>query len=89
VLLVLVAALHDGDSGVRSQSAKALGQLAQAVVHRLDVLSALIDALRDEESDVRCEAAETLGQMMAQGVRVFRRWWRKVEGKTVEELASL
>jgi len=45
--------------------------------------------MHDEDGDVRSRAAEALGQMMAQGVRVFRRRWGKVEGKRVEELATL
>ena len=53
------------------------------------MLSALVQALRDADADVRFRAAEALGQIMAQGVRVFRRRWGKVEGKTIQELAAL
>jgi HEAT repeat protein len=81
--------LHDKDGGVRARAAKALGQIGETVARRPEVLPALVAALRDEDGDVRFRAAEALGQIMAQGVRVFRRLWGKVEGKRVEELANL
>jgi HEAT repeat protein len=89
VLLALVAALHDKDEGVRSQAARALGQIGKTGADHPDVLPALLEALRDQDSYVSAEAAEALGQLMAQGVRVFRRWWGKMEGRMVEQLASL
>jgi HEAT repeat protein len=90
VLLALVRiALHDTDGGVRSRAAEALGQIGEAAARHPEVLPALVQAMHDEDGDVRSRAAEALGQMMAQGVRVFRRRWGKVEGKRVEELATL
>jgi HEAT repeat protein len=88
MLLALVAALRDKDEGVRSQAARALGQLGKTAASHPAVLPALMEALRNDDSSVRAEAAEAVAQIMAQGIRVFRRWWGKVEGKTVEELAA-
>ena len=81
--------LHDTDAGVRARAARALGQMGKAAARHPEVLAALVAALRDEDSTVRLRAAEALGQMMAQGVRVFQRRRGKVEGKSVEELATL
>jgi HEAT repeat protein len=89
VLPALIAALGDRDKGVRSHAAKALGQMGKAAASYPEVLPALMAALRDQEGNVRYRAAEALGQVMAQGVRIFRRWWGKIEGKNVEELADL
>ena len=89
LLLILTAALRDRDAGVRAQTAKALGQLTGGVGSRPEVLAALCEALRDKDSEVRFEAAEALAQIMTQGLRIFRRWWGRIEGKTVDELAAL
>ena len=82
-------ALRDKDVGVRTRALRALGNIGQAAVCHPSVLLTLVEALRDRDEEVRFEAAETLGRMMAQGVRVFRRWWRRLEEKKVEELATL
>jgi HEAT repeat protein len=81
--------LRDMDAGVRARAAQALGQIGDKAAWQPEVLSALVQALRDADADVRFRAAEALGQMMAQGVRVFRRRWGKIEGKRVDDLATL
>jgi HEAT repeat protein len=81
--------LRDMDAGVRARAAQALGQIGDKAAWQPEVLSALVQALQDADADVRFRAAEALGQMMAQGVRLFRRRWGKIEGKRVDELATL
>lgn len=88
-LPALAAILRDRDGGVRAQAAKTLGQIGAPSLAHPYVLSDLLSALRDEDSYVRFRAAEALGRMMAQGVRIFRRWWVRWESKTVEELARV
>ena len=90
VLLALVRlVLRDTDAGVRARAAQSLGQIGNKAASQPEMLSALVQAMRDADADVRFGAAEALGQIMAQGVRVFRRRWGKVEGKTIQELAAL
>lgn len=89
LLPALVAALHDKDRGVRAQAAKALGERGRDATHHPDAISELLLALRDDSEAVRFRAAEALKCLMAQGVRLFRRWWRKVEWRSVEQLADL
>jgi len=88
-LPALVAALHDRDGGVRARAAQALGQLGAATLRHPEALSALVAALYDEDNHVRYRAAGAIAQLMAQGVRFFRRWWGKIEGKRVEDLAQV
>jgi HEAT repeat protein len=59
----LLAALRDGDSGVRQEAAEALGRLGAAAP---DVIAGLLAALRDDkEKWVRREAAQALRQLGA------------------------
>jgi HEAT repeat protein len=90
VLITLVHGVkYDKDGKVRACAAGALGQLGRVAAQRSEPLTALVAALHDEDDEVRYRAAEALGRIMSQGIRLFRRWWRKVEGKRVEELARL
>jgi len=90
IMLALVRlVLRDADAGVRARAAQALGQIGNNAASPPEMLSALVQAMRDTDADVRFRAAEALGQRMARGVRVFRRRWGKVEGKTIQELAAL
>jgi HEAT repeat protein len=89
LLPALIAALHDKDRGVRAQAAKALGERGREATHHPDTISELLLALRDDSDSVRFRAAEALKRIMAQGVRLFRRWWGKVEWRTVEQLADV
>ena len=90
VLLALVRlVLRDTDAGVRARAAQSLGQRGNKAAWQPEVLSALVQALRDADADVRFRSAEALAQMMAQGVRIFRRRWGKIEAKRVDELAAL
>jgi hypothetical protein len=61
--------------------------MASVVARRTDLLPSLMIALRDEDTYVRYRAAVALAGVMAQGVRIFRRWWGKVEARRIEELA--
>jgi hypothetical protein len=88
LLPALIAALHDRDRGVRAQAAKALGERGRDAAHYPDTTPELFLALRDDSDAVRFRAAEALQRMMAQGVRLFRRWWGKVEWRAVEQLAD-
>jgi HEAT repeat protein len=54
---VVVEALKDNESGVRSSAAEALGRMGPAAEV---AVPALIEALKDNESDVRNSAAEAL-----------------------------
>lgn len=85
----LSAALRDRDAGVRAQAARALGQGELPEQARQETLSALLDAWEDDDGEVRFAVAETFQQLSARGLRIFRRWWGKRAGKTVEELAAL
>jgi HEAT repeat protein len=89
LLPALIAALHDKDRGVRAQAAKALGKRGRDVARHPDAISELLLALHDDSDSVRFQAAEALKHIMAQGVRLFRRWWGKVEWRAVEQLADL
>ncbi|MBI3249871.1 MAG: HEAT repeat domain-containing protein [Deltaproteobacteria bacterium] len=86
---LLTVALRDRDAGVRAQAARALGQGELPEHARQDTLAALFEAWEDDDSEVRFAVAETFQQLSARGLRIFRRWWGKREGKTVEELAAL
>lgn len=88
-LPALVATLHDRDGGVRARSAQALGRLGAATLRHPEAFAALIVACHDANSHVRYRAAAAIAQLMAQGVRLFRRWWGKIEGKHVEDLAKV
>jgi HEAT repeat protein len=77
------------DRGVRAQAAKALGERGREAAHHPDAISELLLALRDNSDAVRFQAAEALKRIMAQGVRLFRRWWGKVEWRAVEQLTDL
>jgi hypothetical protein len=88
MLPALLAVLRDQDRGVRAQVARVLGRLGTAVATNPDVLLDLIAAQQDEDRYVRFRAAEALGALMAQGVRLFHRWWRRPRITTVGELAS-
>jgi HEAT repeat protein len=89
LLPALIAALQDKDRGVRAQAAKALGKRGRDVARHPDAISELLLALHDDSDSVRFQAAEALKHIMAQGVRLFRRWWGKVEWRAVEQLADL
>ncbi len=60
--LVLLSALKDEDSDVRSAAARALGN-QQAL--SAEAMLALLSALKDEDSDVRSAAARALGNQQA------------------------
>jgi HEAT repeat protein len=88
-LLALIQAMQrDRDGGIRARAARALRALVKTETLGNEELSALLTALRDEDTNVRAEAAAVLGEVMAQGVRLFRRWWGNIESKSVEELAD-
>ncbi len=90
VLLALVRlVLHDKDGGVRARAAGALGEIGEAAARQPEVTSALLQAVHDTDSNVRFRAAEALGRIMAQGVRLFRRRWGKVEVKETKSLSTL
>jgi HEAT repeat protein len=80
---------RDRDARMCARAARALGQAGQATAPHPQVLSVLLSALHDEDSNVRAETAEVLGELMAQGVRIFRHWWRRVEVKSAEDLATV
>lgn len=87
--LALVQALQrDRDGAIRARAARALGSLVKMSELDNEELSALFAALRDSDATVRAEGAVVLGEVMAQGVRLFRRWWGNIESKKVEELAD-
>ena len=81
--------LRGKDRGVRVQAARTLGQLGRAVAQHPKGVPALLNALRDEDDSVRTRAAEALERIMAQGVRLFRRWWGKIEVRDMEYLTRL
>ncbi|MGE0679718.1 MAG: NACHT domain-containing NTPase [Candidatus Binatia bacterium] len=89
LLPALIAALHDKDRGVRTQAAKALGERGRDAASHPDTLAELLLALHDDSDAVRFRAAEALKRLMAQGVRLFQRWWGKIEWRAVEQLADL
>jgi len=85
----LVTVLRGKDRGVRVQAARTLGQLGRAVARHPKGIPALLNALRDDDGSVRTRAAEALEKIMSQGVRLFRRWWGKVEVRDMEYLTRL
>jgi HEAT repeat protein len=89
VLPALTAILRDRDRGVRAQAATTLGQLGATITAYPYALPDLLSALRDEDAYVRFRAAEAMGRVMAHGVRIFRRWWKRLESKTTAELATV
>lgn len=89
ISLALVQALQrDRDGSTRARAARSLGTLGKIKMIDEEELSALFTALRDEDVNVRAEAAAALGEIMAQGIRMFRRWWKNIECKNVEALAD-
>ena len=89
ILDALIMVLRGKDRGVRVQAARTLGQLGRAVAQHPKGVPALLNALRDEDDSVRTRAAEALERIMAQGVRLFRRWWGKIEVRDMEYLTRL
>jgi HEAT repeat protein len=89
ILDALIAVLRGKDTGVRVQAARTLGHIGRAVALHPKGISALLDALRDEDSSVRARAAEALEKIMAHGIRLFRRWWGKIEARLMEHLTRL
>jgi len=89
ILDALVTVLRGKDRGVRVQAARTLGQLGRAVARHPKGIPALLNALRDDDGSVRTRAAEALEKIMSQGVRLFRRWWGKVEVRDMEYLTRL
>ena len=89
ILEALITVLRGKDKGVRVQAARTLGQLGRAVARHPKGIPALLNALRDEDGSVRTRAAEALEKIMAQGVRLFRRWWGKIKVRDMEVLTRL
>jgi HEAT repeat protein len=89
ILDALITVLRGKDTGVRVQAARTLGQLGRVVARHPKGIPALLHALRDEDGSVRMRAAEALDKIMAQGVRLFRRWWGKIEARDMEVLTRL
>ena len=89
ILDALIAVLRGKDTGVRVQAARTLGHIGRAVARHPKGIPALLNALRDEDSSVRARAAEALEKIMAQGVRLFRRWWGKIEAREMEDLTRV
>jgi len=88
--LALIHALQrDKEGSIRAHAARALRVLVGKEVPGAEACSALLAALADPDVNVRAEAAAVLGETMAQGARLFRRWWRKIEVKSVEELSEV
>jgi hypothetical protein len=79
--------LRDENSEVREVAAGAVGKL-EAVAATPAILGRLSELLGNEYAGVREAAAEAVGRLIAQGVRIFRRWWRW-EVRTVTELNQL
>jgi HEAT repeat protein len=88
-LALVHAVQRDKDGSIRARAARALRMLVGKEVPSAEACSALLTALSDPDVNVRAEAAAVLSKTMAQGVRLFRRWWRKVEVRSVEELATI
>lgn len=89
ISLALAQALQrDRDGNTRARAARSLGALVKTQMLDEEELSAVFTALRDEDANVRAEAAAALGEIMAQGIRMFRRWWKNIECKNVETLAD-
>lgn len=88
ILALMQALQRDRDGGIRARAARALGSFVKTGTLGDEELAALFTALRDDDTNVRAEAAAALGEAIAQGVRLFRRWWNNIEGKHVEELAD-
>jgi HEAT repeat protein len=88
-LALVHAVQQDKESGIRARAARALRAIVSREVPGVEVCSTLLPALGDPDVNVRAEVAAVLGEIMAHGVRLFRRWWRKVEVKNVEELSTV
>lgn len=75
----LIAALKDENSDVRSNVAKALGEIGKPGIE------ALIAALKDEDSEVRWKAVLALGVITGQNFGLdpakWQEWWEENKGK--------